>query len=131
MPDVVERLASPGTAQLFVDAEKDVDQELDRLDHELSRIDPTLAANLATRRRKIRYHLEALRKKFHRVQIERDETLNRQLHWLVDTLAPNGALQERTLNIGGFLARYGESLVDLIVDSVDLDERGHRLIYLQ
>lgn len=127
---VVERFVNPATARLFAEAEEAINLELNRLDQEVSRIDPTLAGDLATRRRKINYHLGALRKKFQRVQLERDETANRRLRSLFSSVLPQGQLQERVLNIGGFYLNYGPAVIDRIYDSIDLDERGHRLLYL-
>ncbi len=128
--EVVERYVNPSAARLFADAEEGINLHLNSLDQELSSIDPTLAANLATRRRKIAYHLAALRKKFHRVQLERDEIADRRLRSLFGSLLPDGHLQERKLNVGNFLLGYGPQLIDWIYDAVDLDERGHRLLYL-
>ena len=130
LPRIVDRFVNPKTARLFADAEENINLELNRLDQELSRIDPTLAANLATRRRKILYHIAALQKKFRRVQVERDETVNRQLRLLLAELLPHGQLQERRLNIGSFTARYGPTFIDTVYDSIDLDDRGHRILYL-
>jgi bacillithiol biosynthesis cysteine-adding enzyme BshC len=129
LPNIVERFVNPSSARLFADAEENLNIELNRLDQDLVKIDPTLAANLATRRRKILYHLSALQKKFHRVQIERDEVVNRQLRSLFASLWPNG-LQERTLNVGSFASRYGPYFIDWLYDSIDLEERRHRLLYL-
>lgn len=130
LPRIVDRFVNPKTARLFADAEENINLELNRLDQELSRIDPTLATNLATRRRKILYHIAALQKKFRRVQVERDETVNRQLRLLFAELLPHGKLQERRLNISSFTARYGPTFVDTVYDSIDLDDRGHRILYL-
>jgi len=130
LPRIVDRFVNPKTARLFADTEENINIELNRLDQELSRIDPTLAANLATRRRKILYHIAALQKKFRRVQVERDETVNRQLRLLFAELLPHGQLQERRLNVGSFTARYGPTFVDTVYDSIDLDDRGHRILYL-
>ncbi len=130
LPGIVERFINPSSARLFADAEEKINLQLSHLDQELSKIDPTLAMNLATRRRKTLYHIAALQKKFHRVQIERDEVLDRQLRSLFATLLPDGNLQERKLNVGSFTARYGTYFIDWLYDSIDLDERGHRLLYL-
>ncbi|MEP7148446.1 MAG: bacillithiol biosynthesis cysteine-adding enzyme BshC [Acidobacteriota bacterium] len=130
LPTIVERFLNPASSSLFAEADEEVNLALDRLGKELSRIDPTLAANLATRRRKILYHISALRKKFHRVQFERDEVVNRQLKALFASLWPDGQLQERSLNVEGFTSRYGPYFIDWIYDSIDLGERGHRLLYL-
>ena len=129
LPSIVERFVNPTTSRLFADAEEKINTELHRLDQDLERIDPTLAANLATRRRKILYHIAALQKKFHRVQIERDEVVNRQITSLFAALWPGG-LQERTLNVETYSGRYGPYFIDWLFESIDLEERGHRLIYL-
>jgi hypothetical protein len=115
---------------VFADVGENIERELDRLDRELAAIDPTLAANLTTRRRKIRYHIAALQVKFRRVQVERDEIVNRRLGSLFAELLPQGHLQERRLNIGSFAVRYGPAFVDAINDAVDLDDRGHRILFL-
>jgi bacillithiol biosynthesis cysteine-adding enzyme BshC len=130
LPGIVERFVNPSTSRLFADAEEDINLELNRLDQEISKIDPTLSENLAKRRRKILHHITAVRNKFHRVQIERDEVVNRQLRSLFASLLPGGQLQERTLNVETFASRYGLYFIDWIYDSIDLDERGHRLLYL-
>ncbi|MEP6703488.1 MAG: bacillithiol biosynthesis cysteine-adding enzyme BshC [Acidobacteriota bacterium] len=130
LPDIVERFVNPTGARLFADAEDNIGHELDRLDQELSKIDPTLAMNLATRRRKILYHIGALQKKFHRVQIERDEVVNRQLRSLFASLLPDGQLQERKLNVASFISRYGPYFIEWIYDSIELEERRHRVLYL-
>ena len=130
LPGIVERFVNPSTSRLFADAEEDINLELNRLDQEISKIDPTLAANLAKRRKKILHHLSAVRNKFHRVPIERDEVVNRQLRSLFASLLPGGSLQERTLNVETFASRYGLYFIDWIYDSIDLEERSHRLLYL-
>jgi bacillithiol biosynthesis cysteine-adding enzyme BshC len=130
LPGIVERFVNPSSARLFADAEEKINLELNRLDQDLSKIDSTLASNLATRRRKILYHITALQKKFHRVQIERDEMLDRQLRSLFRSLLPDGHLQERKLNVATFTSRYGPYFIDWVYDSIDLEERGHRLLFL-
>lgn len=131
LPHIVDRFVNPTTARLFADAEENINRELNRLDQELSRIDPTLAANLATRRRKIVYHISALQKKFRRAQVEKDEIVRRQLHSLFASLLPGGALQERRLNPRTFTLRYGNSFVKTVYDSIDLDDFAHRLLYIK
>lgn len=130
LPSIIDRFVNPESARLFADAEENINAELHKLDTELAQIDPTLAANLATRRRKILYHIAALQKKFHRVQGERDETVNRQLRSAFTELMPRGGLQERTIGITTYLNRHGHYFIDWLYDSIDLDDKGHRIIYL-
>ncbi len=127
---IVEQYVNPGTTKLCAEAEENINTELNRLDQNLSRVNVTLAENLATRRRKILYHIAALRKKFHRVQIEKDEAVNRQLRSAFEALMPSGGLQERTINVATFLNRYGLSFIDWVYQSIDLDDNRHRVIHL-
>jgi len=130
LPRIVEETIDPQTAKLFAETEEKIHTELNRLDQTLSRIDPTLGESFATRRRKILYHIAVLRQKFHTVRIEKDEIVNRQIRSVFSALLPNGHLQERTLNVTSFLDRYGVYFIDWVYDSIDLDDKEHRLIFL-
>ena len=130
LPEIVERVIDPETPRIFAEAEEKINTELNRLDQRLSQIDPTLANSLATRRRKIIYHIAALRTKFERVRIQKDETANRRLHAMFDALYPHGGLQERTLNFATFADRYGTQFIDWIYDSIDAENKAHRVLYL-
>ncbi|MFL6469023.1 MAG: bacillithiol biosynthesis cysteine-adding enzyme BshC [Pyrinomonadaceae bacterium] len=130
LPEIVERVIDPETPRVFADVEEKINTELNRLDQKLSQIDSTLANNLATRRRKVVYHIAALRTKFERVRIEKDETANRRLHAMFDALYPHGGLQERTLNFATFADRYGMQFVDWVYDSIDAENKDHRVLYL-
>ena len=115
---------------MIADVEEKINTELNRLDQEFSKLDPTLAENLATRRRKIIYHIGALRGKFQRSQFSRDETVSRQIKSLFASVLPQGHLQERSLNVLYFLNKYGPGFVDWIYRGIDLGDKGHRIIRL-
>lgn len=129
-PELVERMIDPETPRVFAEVEEKMNTELNRLDQQLSIIDPTLAEGLAKRRRKIIYHIGALRAKFHRVRIEKDETINGQITSMHNSLLPNGRLQERTLNFSVFANRYGPQFIDWLYDAIDLNDNDHRVVYL-
>lgn len=130
LPGIVERHLNQDSAMLFADVEEKINTELNRLDQDLSQIDASLAENLAKRRRKIIYHISALRHKFHRVQVRKDETINRQIATMFAALLPNKHLQERSLNITYFLDRYGMYFTDWLYQAIDLDDKAHRIVYL-
>lgn len=127
---IVDEYLNSGTAGLIADVEEKINIELNRLDQNLAQIDPTLADNLATRRRKIIYHIGAIRNKFHHSQYRRDVAVRRQVESMFASLLPHNHLQERSLNVLYFLNRYGTGFVDWIYNSVDLDDRSHRIVYL-
>jgi bacillithiol synthase len=130
LPRIVERYLNKETGRLFAEAEENINLELNRLDQNLSQIDPTLAENLAKRRRKIIYHIGAMRNKFHHAQIRRDKIIQRQFETMFDALLPHKHLQERTLNINYFLNNYGLNFIKWLYDAIDLDDKGHRIVYL-
>jgi bacillithiol biosynthesis cysteine-adding enzyme BshC len=129
-PQIVENHLNRETARLFAETEQKINVELNRLDQNLSAIEPTLADNLATRRRKILYHIGALRNKFHRAEISRDEVTRRRLETLFAAVLPHRHLQERTLNVSSFLDRYGLYFIEWVYEAIDLDDKEHRIIYL-
>lgn len=127
---IVEKVIGQDAARLFAEVEEDINIELRRLDEYFAAVDPTLAANLATRRRKILYHIAALRKKAYQSEMRRNRDADRRLRRLFSELYPAGALQERTLNIVGLIDRYGIDVIDWIYSAIDLEDRGHRVVYL-
>lgn len=130
LPRIVEQHLDRETGRLFADVEERVNAELHRLDASLSQIDPTLSESLAKRRRKIIYHIASLRNKFHHVQVRKDEMIDRQITSMFESVVPKGHLQERSLNIAYFINRYGVKFVDWVYRAIDLEDRGHRVIYL-
>ncbi|MGB7200768.1 MAG: bacillithiol biosynthesis cysteine-adding enzyme BshC [Pyrinomonadaceae bacterium] len=126
----VERVLSPDMSRLFNDVEEKINAELNRLEDSVSASDVTLAANLETRRRKINYHITTLRKKVLMGEVNKDVTIRRQIDDLFNSLLPNGGLQERTLNVFSFINKHSFGFIDLLYNSVDLNDKGHRIIYL-
>jgi bacillithiol biosynthesis cysteine-adding enzyme BshC len=130
LPKIIERVIDPETPAVFAHAEEEINNELNRLDQQLSKIDPTLADNLANRRRKIIYHIGALRNKFQRTAFQNDGILKRQVSAMFATLLPHGVLQERKVNFASFADRHGMEFIDWIYDRVDPDNTDHQLLYL-
>ena len=130
LPEIVENYLNPEMAQIFAETEEKINLQLNSLNINLIQLEPTLADALANRRKKIKYHIGNIRNKFHRAQIKKDETINRQIESAFEFLLPHKHLQERTLNVLTFINLYGFYLTDWIYDAIDLDDKGHRIIYL-
>ena len=127
---VVTSYLGKETASAFERTTATFNQELDDLQTQLHRVDPTLADALEKGRRKINYQIEGLRTRFNRAQVARDEAVRRQLEHAFDLLYPQKTLQERRLNITSFLARHGHYFVDWIFDAIDLETNHHEIVYL-
>lgn len=130
LPRIVENYLNLDTAKVFAEVEEKINIQLNHLDNSLAEIEPTLAESLANRRRKIIYHIGNLRNKFHKSQLKKDEIIHRRIESLFNSVVPNKHLQERSLNITSFLDRYGVNLIDWIYQSIDLDDKDHRVIYI-
>lgn len=125
-----ETAVSVDTAKLFDYATSEIENELESIDQHLSAIDPTVAANLQTRRRKIAYHLATLKKKALLARIRKDTDLDRQLKGLFASLLPNGELQERTLNVFVVLNKFGLGFIDWLYEATDVENKDHRIVDL-
>lgn len=130
LPRIVDEYLNADTAGLIAEVEARINSELDRLDLNLAAVDPTLANNLEKRRRKIIYHIESIRNKFRHSQFSRDEVIRRRLETMFAAILPHEHLQERSLNILYFVDRFGTDFVDWIYDSIDLSDKGHRVVSL-
>lgn len=130
LPRVVEKYLNRELAETFSAVEENINEQLNILGENLADFDSTLSENLASRRRKIIYHVDSLRGKFHREQARKDETVTRQIESALHALAPHKNLQERALNITQFLNFYGMNIIDWIYAAIDLEDKEHRIIYL-
>lgn len=130
LPQIVEDFLNPETGKLFAEVEEKINLQLNRLDQNLVAVEPTLADNLARRRRKIIYHITALRNKYHRAEMRKNETIERRLEAAFTALVPHKHLQERALNVTSFVNRYGFYLIDWIYQAIDLDDKDHKILYL-
>lgn len=127
---VVEEYLAKDAAEAFDHTTETFKKELDSLQEQLRRVDPTLAGALETGRRKINYQLDGLRTRFHRAQAARDDAVHRQLNRAFDLLYPEKTLQERRINITSLLSRHGRYVVDWIFDAIDLGSSEHHVVYL-
>ena len=118
----------PKTAAIFSSAEEAVNTELHRIDQLLAELDPTLLNNAATRRRKMLYHIGALRKKALLAFGRKNGDAERRILELFDAVMPDGHLQERSINVFYFINRYGPEFMKRIYDAADLTDKRHRIL---
>jgi bacillithiol biosynthesis cysteine-adding enzyme BshC len=130
LPEIVEAHLNSDAGGVFEDVEANIGRELDRLSAALRDVDNTLAENLVKRRRKIVYHLEALRHRFHSAQMRKDEAVRKQIEGMFAGLLPDRHLQERSTNVLYFVNRYGKGFIDWVYEAIDLDDADHRILYL-
>lgn len=127
---VVKEYLGKETAEAFEHTTRTFNSELDDLQEQLRRVDPTLAAALEKGRRKINYQIDGLLTRFNRAQVGRDEAVHRQIERAFELLYPGKTLQERRINITSLLARHGRYAVDWVYEAIDLGSNDHQIVYL-
>lgn len=125
---IVEKFINPEASKVFDESEEIITTQLDKLNQILITSEPTLSDNLATRQKKILWHLKTLRTKFHQAETLKNEVINRQMESLFTNNLPHNALQERYFNILFFMNIYGENLIKWLYSAVDTDETEHQII---
>ncbi|MEZ5345272.1 MAG: bacillithiol biosynthesis cysteine-adding enzyme BshC [Pyrinomonadaceae bacterium] len=130
LADVIDKFVASETAQTFAEVEELINGQLNRLDRELIKSEPTLSENLANRRRKILWHIGTLRNKFHRAETFKNEVLHNRIEYTLAALYPRDALQERTMNIAYFLNLFGPNFIGWLYQAIDLDEKNHQILVL-
>jgi bacillithiol synthase len=102
--------------------------ELESLRPAVIAVDPTLEGAIETSRQKIVHQVEGIRTKFINAEARRNETLERHLDAMVNSLFPEKKLQERVINVTSFLVRYGVSFISRLQEELSLDSREHQVI---
>lgn len=118
----------PAMANIFTNATKLVNNELDKIKHVIESVDGTLIDHVEKRRRKMLHHISALRTKTLRAISRKNGDAQRRISELHSVVMPNGHLQERSINVYSFVNTFGRGFIDLIYESVDLSDKGHRII---
>ena len=96
----------------------------------LSVLDKSLVGARDTTERKMLYQFQKLRGKAGRAQNERTGVLDRHETEILIALYPHHGLQERTLSLLPFLARYGRDLLERLESASQSPCKGHRILKL-
>lgn len=114
--------------RVFDRARTQIEEALEALREPLGSMDSTLLGALDTSRRKALYQAESLRTRYINAAARRDETMERHLNGMGNSLFPEKKFQERLLNVTSFLARYGLGMIGRLDESLSLDSRQHQLV---
>jgi hypothetical protein len=79
---------------------------------------------------KMRYQMNRLRRMAATFEVQKEASLGKHAAAMMNSLCPDGHLQERLLAGVWFVARYGEGLPALLVEQAGQECPGHRVIFL-
>ena len=96
----------------------------------LAALDKSLVGARDTAEKKMLYQFQKLRGKAGRARNDRTGVLDRHESEIVSALYPRHGLQERTLSVLPFLARYGTDLLERLESASQSACKGHRIVSL-
>jgi bacillithiol biosynthesis cysteine-adding enzyme BshC len=127
--DAIAARLVPDQLRARLDQTKDAfSSALDALRGDLDQFDVSLAAALATNRRKIEYQVGKIARKTATQIMARDEQAIRDARSLNGLAFPEKHLQERVYSIVPFLAKFGPGLVDELYSAVRIDCPDHQFV---
>ena len=112
------------------DADDAVAQAMAAVIAALPAIDPTLEGAAKSTLGKLQHDLSTLHGKVISAAKKRDETLRRQFHRTQAQAFPDGIPQERAVAIVSLLNRYGNALVQRVIEELPLDLGRHWVLTL-
>ncbi|MEW5993682.1 MAG: bacillithiol biosynthesis BshC, partial [Candidatus Zixiibacteriota bacterium] len=116
--------------QSFESLKHDVERRFSDFVKESLEFDPSLKQFATRTYGKIDYQLKQFEGKVFSSHKKRSKETRERIYRLQQALFPNRGLQERTLNICYFLARYGTGLLQFLHDQIDCDESAHQVIHV-
>jgi len=105
-------------------------EELKTLTEWMHSIDAGLGRSADVAASKMQYQMNRLRRLAANFQLQKETSLRRHVDALYLSLCPENHPQERIVGTAFFLARYGEGLVDLLVENAAQECPGHKALYL-
>ena len=115
------RIAATGNA---------MDTELTALIEYMTSMSSDLGRSASISASKMRYQMSRLRRLAASFELQKETSLKKQATTILLSLYPEGHLQERLLGGVWFLARYGDTLPDLLIEHAGQECPGHRVLYL-
>lgn len=116
--------------QHFHKLRDDVERRFKAFIAESTAFDPNLQQVAEQSYGKIDYLLKQFEGKVFASHKKKSQETRDRLYRLGNTLYPYGGLQERTLNVCYFVAKYGVGFIVKLYEALDSEETSHQLLYL-
>jgi bacillithiol biosynthesis cysteine-adding enzyme BshC len=109
---------------------RDVELRFEDFVEESLQFDPSLRDFAKQTFGRIDYTLKQFENKVFASHKKKSKQTREKIYRLWRTLYPQRALQERTLNVSYFLARYGLDFIRFMYDTIDCEQKAHQLVSL-
>ena len=108
----------------------EIRRQFDSFSEQSLDFDPSLRGFAEQTHGKIDFALKTFEGKLFTAHKKKSTDLREKIYRLQNSLWPNGAFQDRSLNVANFIARYGFGFVSWLYDSIDPFAPGPKLISL-
>ena len=114
----------------FAELSEGIKDRWDRFAADSLHFDPSLAEFAKQTYGKIDFALKGFENKLFTAHKKKSKDIRDRIYRVYHNLYPNRTLQERTLNIGCFVARHGLGVVSFMLEQMDADQTSHQLLDL-
>lgn len=129
--ELLEREDRLGITGLFESFRGQFGEQYDRLVEQVLLLDPNLRFVTEENRKQIALQISKLEEKAKQQHRKNSEVALRQFDRLKANLQPEGGLQERSVSILPYLAKYGPDLIPRLLSATSAEDRWvHRAVYL-
>lgn len=122
---LLEAQIPPAVTMSMDDAVRAVSERMEMLSRAVVQLDSTLEGAARSAATRMQDDLKKLHAKIVQAMKRRDETVRRQFRNAQAQAFPGGHPQERALGFVYFLNKYGDGLVDRLLDELPLDQGTH------
>jgi bacillithiol biosynthesis cysteine-adding enzyme BshC len=126
--DILRRQVPESLTHRLADGRRQVTAAWDGIVSEIDALDPTLHRTALIGAARSTRQLDFMERKIAQAARRKNGILRGQVERLTSSLAPLGGLQERTLCIVPFLARYGLRIISLASEAIDPFAPEHRVL---
>jgi bacillithiol biosynthesis cysteine-adding enzyme BshC len=129
--DILRRQIPESLTRRMADGRQRVSEAWEGIVSEIDTLDPTLHRTALIGASRTARQLDFMEKKIAQAARKKNGILRGQVERLTASLAPLGGLQERTLCIAPFMARYGRRIITLASEAIDPFAPEHRTLAVE
>ncbi len=129
--DILRRKIPESLTRRIAEGRQQVNEAWEGIVSEIDTLDPTLHRTALIGASRAARQLDFMEKKIAQAARKKNGILRGQVERLTASLAPLGGLQERTLCIAPFLARYGRGIITMASEAIDPFAPEHRTLVVE
>ncbi|MFZ1685113.1 MAG: bacillithiol biosynthesis cysteine-adding enzyme BshC [Candidatus Zixiibacteriota bacterium] len=114
----------------FTTVRADIGRNFDQLTRDSLAFDPSLVEFARQTSGKIDFAVKALEEKVFSSHKKKSKETREKIYRLEIALHPRRGLQDRTINIGNYIAKYGFGVISFMYDRMDINQTSLQLLYL-